>query len=251
MAAPSNPLLGDEPADFAEALRYQIKNHNETTWSLLHAMLAAGHRIAFVTLRRWVLGKGQPGKDHTLKALEFVEDRYALPRGYFLRRIGKPTAPYGARQGEAYQGNLHEIAWHLPSDFFFLPAEKREEIVDWVRRSILRGSTDFHAYQRARSKTPYSIKFENPFVTEHEGRSLVHWRWMGKRRFAATSHSNTWRYRRSAASSRRDQGSGAVQDSNIYQNGISAFGRVDGVFHAHVHTAAGEGLRGTGRATGR
>ncbi|WFU89005.1 hypothetical protein QA644_08170 [Rhizobium sp. CC1099] len=186
MAAPSKSMLGDEPADFAEALRYQIRNHDETTWSLLHAMSDAGHRIAFVTLRRWVLGKGQPGKAHTFKALEFVEDRYELPRGYFLRRIGKPTAPYGARQGQAYQGNLHEIAWHLPSDFFFLPAEKREEIVDWVRRSILRGSTDFNAYQRTRSKTPYSIKFENPFVTEHEGRSLVHWRWMGKRRFAAT-----------------------------------------------------------------
>ncbi len=44
-----------------------------------------------------------------------------------------------------------------------LPFTKREEILDWVRRVIISGSTEYRRYQAAASKQRYAIRF--PGVT--------------------------------------------------------------------------------------
>ncbi|WP_234889865.1 hypothetical protein V6582_21150 (plasmid) [Agrobacterium vitis] len=55
------------------------------------------------------------------------------------------------------------LAWHLPDDFSSLPFSKREEIIEWVRRVIISGSTDYRRYQAAAIKQRYAIRF--PGVT--------------------------------------------------------------------------------------
>ena len=44
-----------------------------------------------------------------------------------------------------------------------MPFTKREEILDWVRRVIISGSTEYRRYQAAASKQRYAIRF--PGVT--------------------------------------------------------------------------------------
>ena len=52
---------------------------------------------------------------------------------------------------------------HLPDDFSSLPFTKREDILDWARRVIISGSTEYRRYQAAASKQRYAIRF--PGVT--------------------------------------------------------------------------------------
>ena len=51
------------------------------------------------------------------------------------------------------------LAWHLPDDFNALPFEKRQEILEWVRRVIISGSTDYRRFQATASKQRYAIRF--------------------------------------------------------------------------------------------
>ncbi|TGT06720.1 hypothetical protein EN856_36010, partial [Mesorhizobium sp. M8A.F.Ca.ET.213.01.1.1] len=49
--------------------------------------------------------------------------------------------------------------WHLPDDFNARPASEQEEILEWVRRVIIAGSTDYRRFQRAAMKQRYAIRF--------------------------------------------------------------------------------------------
>ncbi len=51
----------------------------------------------------------------------------------------------------------------MPDDFNSLPEEKRAEILEWVRRVILTGATDYRRYQALATKQRYAIRF--PGVT--------------------------------------------------------------------------------------
>ncbi|MBB4320543.1 integrase [Agrobacterium tumefaciens] len=61
---------------------------------------------------------------------------------------------------------------HLPDDFSSLTFTKREEILDWVRRVIISGSTEYRRYQAAASKQRYAIRF--PGVTYGGGSLSPH-----------------------------------------------------------------------------
>ncbi len=65
--------------------------------------------------------------------------------------------------GDISPAERRRIALHLPDDFSSLPFTKREEILDWVRRVIISGSTDYRRYQAAATKQRYAIRF--PGVT--------------------------------------------------------------------------------------
>lgn len=51
------------------------------------------------------------------------------------------------------------MAWHLPDNFNSLPFSKREEILEWVRRVIISGSTDYRRFQAMARKQRYAIRF--------------------------------------------------------------------------------------------
>jgi hypothetical protein len=70
---------------------------------------------------------------------------------------------YGHDLGEISPAERRRISLHLPDDFSSLPFTKREEILDWVRRVIISGSTEYRRYQAAASKQRYAIRF--PGVT--------------------------------------------------------------------------------------
>jgi hypothetical protein len=76
---------------------------------------------------------------------------------------------YGYDLGDISPAERRRISLHPPDDFSSLPFTKREEILDWVRRVIISGSTDYRRYQAAASKQSYAIRF--PGIT-YGGSSL-------------------------------------------------------------------------------
>ncbi|XEN34509.1 hypothetical protein M728_005170 (plasmid) [Ensifer sp. WSM1721] len=90
--------------------------------------------------------------------------RDRLPAGYFKAKLPHQSRSlHGHDLGDISPAERRRIAVHLPDDFSSLPFTKREEILDWVRRVIVSGSTDYRRYQAAASKQRYAIRF--PGVT--------------------------------------------------------------------------------------
>ena len=51
------------------------------------------------------------------------------------------------------------LAWHLPDDFLTRPKAEQEEILAWVRRVIISGSTDYRRFQAEAMKQRYAVRF--------------------------------------------------------------------------------------------
>ena len=51
------------------------------------------------------------------------------------------------------------MAWHLPVDFDKRPPKERREILDWVRKFIVSGATDYRRYQAMAMRQRYAIRF--------------------------------------------------------------------------------------------
>ncbi|RJG40361.1 hypothetical protein D3Y55_23905 [Mesorhizobium sp. DCY119] len=89
-----------------------------------------------------------------------IERRYRLPKGYFKAKL-----PHGARAASGHMldeigpAERRRLAWHLPDDFNSRTTTEQEEILEWVRRVIITGSTDYRRFQAAAMKQRYAIRF--------------------------------------------------------------------------------------------
>ena len=89
-----------------------------------------------------------------------IERRYRLPEGYFKAKL-----PYlgRARTGHVLEdftpAERRRLAWHLPDDFNARSPAEQDEILDWVNRVIISGSTDYRAFQAAAIKNRYAVRF--------------------------------------------------------------------------------------------
>ena len=159
----------EDPATFTEALQLHMRRHGDTCWHLHKAIVRPGEAFNRKTIVVWFNGEKPPRSVQSLAILGRIERRYRLPTGYFKSKL-PPTAraakghDVGKDIGDAERRRL---AWHLPDDFNSLPFEKREEIIDWVRRVIISGTTEYRRFQAAAIKQRYAIRF--PALT---GRSI-------------------------------------------------------------------------------
>jgi hypothetical protein len=116
----------------------------------------------------WIQGERVPRSVASFGILARIEQRYRLPPGYFKAKLPHQSRSlYGHDLGDISPAERRRIAVHLPDDF--LPFTKREEILDWVRRGIISGATDYRRYQAAAVKQRYAIRF--PGIT-YDGGSL-------------------------------------------------------------------------------
>lgn len=151
----------DGPEGFQEALAYQMRSHGETYWHLHNAVIRPDESFDPKTLLSWTKGTKVPRSVESFEILSRIERRYHLPDGYFKARLphqSRSTTGFdvGSDVGPAERRRL---AWHLPDDFNNLPLNKREEILGWVRRVIIAGSTDYRRLQAAATKQRYAIRF--------------------------------------------------------------------------------------------
>lgn len=156
------PLFDDweDPADFAEALQLHLRRHGETYWVLYRAVVGPDDLTDKNTLLSWIEGRRVPRSTESLNVLSRIERRYRLPEGYFKSKLPHPSrSASGFDLSGIEPAERRRLAWHLPENFNSLPFKKREEIVDWVRRVIISGSTDYRKFQAAAAKQRYAIRF--------------------------------------------------------------------------------------------
>ncbi|KQT65856.1 hypothetical protein ASG54_03390 [Aureimonas sp. Leaf460] len=146
--------------DFASALALHITRHGETVGRLARAITATGVFLDRITLDKWVKGTSSPSSLTSLQALDQIEHRYRLPAGSLRAKL--------PRSGRAARGNVlddiprperRRLAWHLPEDFSRKPIVEQEEILTWVRTTIISGTTDYRRYQAAAQRQRFAVRF--------------------------------------------------------------------------------------------
>ncbi len=155
----------EDPTGFQDALVYHMRRYGESYWQLSRAVVRLGETFDPKTLLSWIEGDRVPRSVASVDILSRIERRYRLPAGYFKAKLPHQTRSLRGHDhlGDISAAERRRLAWHLPDDFSSLPFSKREEILDWVRRVIISGSTDYRRYQAAASKQRYAIRF--PGVT--------------------------------------------------------------------------------------
>lgn len=151
----------EDPVSFQAALELHMRRFGETYYLLRRAVVRSGEIFDDKTLLSWVKGAKVPRSVESFEILKRIEHRYRLPEGYFKAKL-----PHQARSASGHDlgedispAERRRLAWHLPDDFNRLPSAKREEIVEWVRRVIISGSTDYRRFQAIAAKQRYAIRF--------------------------------------------------------------------------------------------
>jgi hypothetical protein len=149
-----------DPASFQDALVYHMRRFGETYWQLFRAVIRLNETFDSKTLLSWIQGERVPRSVASFEILSRIERRYRLSDRYFKAKLPYQTRSlYGHDLGDISPAERRRIAVHLPDDFGTLPFSKREEILRWVRRVIISGSTEYRRYQAAASKRRYAIRF--------------------------------------------------------------------------------------------
>ena len=150
----------EEPRRFGEALRLHAARHGETTYHLYNAVVRPEDGVHRSTLISWGKGQKAPRSAISLEILKRIERRYRLPEGYFAsKRGGAERAPGDFILQDVTPAERRRLAWHLPEDFNNRPRLEQVEIVDWVRRVIVSGSTDYRRYQAVMMRQRYAVRF--------------------------------------------------------------------------------------------
>ncbi|TCT30849.1 hypothetical protein EDC90_104421 [Martelella mediterranea] len=156
--------VAHDPDSFQAALAYHMRRFGESYWQLYRAVVRLDETFDHKTMLSWIQGKSVPRSVASFRILSRIEKRYRLPEGYFKAKLPHQNRSLlGHDLGDISPAERRRIAVHLPDDFSSLPFSKREEIVDWVRRVIISGTTDYRRFQAKASKQRYAIRF--PGVT--------------------------------------------------------------------------------------
>ena len=156
---PTDLVWHDTP-EFHLALDLHMRRHGDTTARLRDALFLEGHAIEESTLRMWRRGQKAPAHRDSLAVLGSLEARWRLPVGYFRAKLPHPArATTGQEVSGIGSAERRRLAWHLPDDFDRRPLAEREEILEWVRRVVVSGSTEYRRYQAAAAKHRFAVRF--------------------------------------------------------------------------------------------
>jgi len=148
----------EDPASFQDALVYHMRRFGDTYWQLYRAVVHLNETFDNKTLLSWIQGERVPRSVASFNILRRIERRYRLSEGYFKEKLPhQARSLHGHHLGDISPAERRRISLHLPEDFNSLPFAKREEILDWVRRVIISGSTEYRRYQavkRSEELTP-------------------------------------------------------------------------------------------------
>lgn len=121
-----------------------MDRHGDSAWHLHRAIVRDDDDFDRKTIVTWRERSRAPRTARSLEVLARIEHRYRLPVGYFKAKFAhKARATAGHRAANISPAEQRRLAWHLPDDFGDLSLEKQEEILAWVRMTIISGSTDY------------------------------------------------------------------------------------------------------------
>jgi len=152
--------IWEETGKFHEALSLHMERHQESNRRLSRALSRHKDAPDVRTISCWRRGLKCPRTVQSLKSLALIEKRYRLPEGYFKSKL-----PHQSRSATGHQlksvpaAERRRLAWHLPDDFDERPAAERAEILDWVRKIVVSGATEYRLYQAKAMKQRYAVQF--------------------------------------------------------------------------------------------
>ena len=150
----------EDPGTLAEALVLHMRRHGDSVRHLFLALDATGDAQDQRTLMKWCAGQLLPRTVQSFAVLAAIEHRYRLPAGYFKSKLPNGSrATYGHRLEGIPAAERRRLAWHLPDDFLSRPKTEQDEILAWVRRVIISGSTDYRRYQAEAMRQRYAVRF--------------------------------------------------------------------------------------------
>lgn len=133
----------EDPTSFGKALDMQMRRHRDGAHSLCTAIAAAGDTLNWTTIRSWRRGQKEPQSVASLEILGRIEARYRLPAGYFRSKLGHAArATTGISLSGVRPSERRRLVWHLPDDYDRRSRPEQQEILAWVRRVIISGSTE-------------------------------------------------------------------------------------------------------------
>ena len=152
--------LDREPEAFHEALAIQMRRHRDSCRHIHRAVVKAKEPLDVRTISTWKSGQKVPRHVLSFEVLHRIERRYRLPRGYFEEKLShRSRASTGHDVGGISPSEMRRLAWHLPNDFARRTAREQEEILSWVRTTVVCGSTEYRRYHAAALKHRYGIRF--------------------------------------------------------------------------------------------
>lgn len=157
-----DPIWGfvQHEGGFDAALKAEMERHGDSAWMLHRWVLTRGETVDRTTIGAWARGAKSPQTPATLRVVDLIEQRYRLPKGCLRERLSQNRALTGHRMAGVTAAEQRRLAWHLPEDFARRSRSDQQEILEWVRSSVLSGGTAFHRYHAEISKHRFAIRFE-------------------------------------------------------------------------------------------
>jgi hypothetical protein len=154
---------------FHEALSQQMERHGDSCWHLHRSIIRPGERLDRKTLQDWAAGRKVPNSIASLEMVRRIECRYRLPDGY-LRSKADVIGRAPARHNLPFlsTSERRRLSWHLPQDFDRRPAAEKSEILEWIRTTMVSGSTDYRRYQAEAMKVRYALHFPPLHVVQSQ-----------------------------------------------------------------------------------
>ncbi len=157
-----------------------MRRFSESYWQLYRAVVRLGETFDDKTLLSWVQGDRVPRSLTSFEIMSRIERRYRLGQGHFQAKLpDQSRSLYGHEMRDISAAERRRRAWHFPDNFSSLQFCKREEIIEWVRRVMISGSTDYRRYQAAaqptaRSSTRYTHAFARHLQRQRNGQDDDH-----------------------------------------------------------------------------
>lgn len=158
-----------DPPTFREALELHLRRHGDSYRHLHRCVVHNNENFDRSTILQWLRGSRTPRAVASMQVLARIEKRYRLATGYFKAKLPHQTrSASGHALEDIGPAERRRLAWHLPDDFNARTPEQQGEILEWVRRVIIRGSTDYRRFQAAAMKQRYAIRFSGIADTQSE-----------------------------------------------------------------------------------
>jgi hypothetical protein len=152
----------EDPVTFVKALQLHAKRHGDTPITLYRAVVCKGLMIDFRGFARWFTGGRVPQSVESFRILARIERRYRLSPEYFKAKLPhRARAARGHTISSISPAERRRFAWHLPDNFNERSIEEQEDILTWVKKVIIAGSTDYRTYQATAMKTKYAVRFRS------------------------------------------------------------------------------------------
>lgn len=144
---------------FAVALDICMAASGHNASSLLSAIEKEPLYKTAYAMQCWRRGKTRPRINKHLDVVDRIEKYFNLPEGRLTYLVGLRSTKQYRKVKDVYPQLLQIVRWHLPDDYDQRSEAERREILSWISRNVLPGSTDFGKYQSVNSKDKFSVVF--------------------------------------------------------------------------------------------